>query len=299
MFRGIYNMVSRLRDDLLIETNPNPLSTMSAHYTRSLAKAETKRTSRVKIWDVLQTYSHGKKVIHHLGGRNVDIPFEKLFGGVQKKTSFVRYEAGFDITPKKYVPAMWNDDFLNDRKNTYGWFVAGDFWENFTDYTIAINDATHHFWLDFCGMPTPELVDEMVAGFDNNDFDGEVFATFFLNPRVRKDVEKMVKKYGKGLEDRAKATCEYLNEKFELTEWEVFDTYINGRSPMAVFRMKRNNMTTKTKKKPVVGKRHSAEQYAVECKRFSNKQLTILWKKSTMQIAGYAAQAKRKGLIAA
>lgn len=273
---------------------------MSDKYTIQTAAAETKHSSRIKIAEVIKSYKHGKKLIHHLGGRNDETHFENLFG-LKKKTSFVRYEYGTDApTPKKYTQTTWNRNRLNDKKDSeFGWFANDNFWDVFTDFAEAINDVTHHYWLDFCGMPTPETLSEIENYFDNDDDEtrGEVFLTFFLNPRGRLDVANMVNKYGAGLEDKAKSLCEYLNERFQNTKWEVFDTYNNKNSPMGVFRMKNDHMITKTEKP--TAKKHSAEQYAIECKRFSNKQLAVLWRKSTMQIAGYAAQAKRKGLLTA
>jgi len=62
MFGGTCSMGSRLRDDLLIETNPNPLSTMSVHYTKSTADALSKRESRYRVAQSIKK-SKGEKVI--------------------------------------------------------------------------------------------------------------------------------------------------------------------------------------------------------------------------------------------
>ena len=276
---------------------------MSVHYTNATAKADSKITSRIKIAEVLKCYT-GKNAIHHLGGRIVETPFEDLFGA-SKDVTFYRYEHGNDAqVPNNYVDLLTFENKADDLK--YGYFINGDFWK-WMPLTDACQKAgtTRHYWVDLCGMPQPNILANLKAYFDKDTIKGEVFVTFFMNPRMRKDIQEIMNKKGIDLISKSESLCEHLNEMFQVRKWEVFDMYINDHSPMAVFRMKNESgfMST-TQQQPVVKqkketKKHSAEQYAVECKRFSNKQLAILWKKSTMQIAGYAAQAKRKGLLTA
>ena len=102
---------------------------------------------------------------------------------------------------------------------------------------------------------------------------------------------KIIDTNGRFLTNRAKALkayCEKLFLEHKNIKCEIFDNYVNGVSPMCVIKFSR---TEKIQNKKTI------EEYVEASKRFSNKQLAVLWKMPIMKIAGLAAAAKRKKII--
>lgn len=286
---------------------------MSNNYTDACATNPEKRNSRRRIAQSIKNSNRGFKVIHYLGGKNENTPFENNFQ--KKRTTFIRYEMKRNVpVPKNYLSEKEFDAFkshqgllkffkenfpkkakqfeslIEDCQNTNGCFVNQNVFSKCWKYLNEFGDKPHYFWLDFCGAPTPKLLNKIKEVVTTSSVE-ETFVTFYMNPRGKKSVEKITEKYGRTLHNRAISLCDYFNSLFkEIPEikCEVFDTYCNGVSPMCVIKIsrKKKNVTKKTIK-----------EYAKASKRFSNKQLAVLWKMPIMKIAGLAAAAKRKKLI--
>lgn len=286
---------------------------MSNNYTDICAANPEKRNSRNRIAQSIKNSNRGFKVIHYLGGKNDNTPFENKFQ--KKRTTFIRYEMKRNApVPKNYFSEHDFDAFKNHRnvikilkdkfpkqskaldsvieefEKMNGCFVNQNVFSKCWKFLNEFGDKPHYFWLDFCGAPTPQLLNKIKEVVTTSSVE-ETFVTFYMNPRGKKSVEKITEKYGRFLHNRAISLCEYFNSLFKDTpeiKCEIFDTYINGISPMCVIKIyrKKKNVTKKT-----------IEEYAKASKRFSNKQLAILWKMPIMKIAGLAAAAKRKKLI--
>jgi hypothetical protein len=286
---------------------------MSNNYTDICATNPEKRNSRYRIAQSIKNSNRGFKVIHYLGGKNETTPFENKFQ--KKRTTFIRYEMKRNApVPKNYLSEKDFDAFKNHEgllkifkerfpqkvkpleslieefQNMNGCFVNQNVFSKCWKYLNEFGDQPHYFWLDFCGAPTPQLLKKIKEVVTTSSVE-ETFVTFYMNPRGKKSVEKITEKYGRFLHNRAVSLCEYFNSLFKDTpeiKCEIFDTYVNGISPMCVIKIsrKKKNVTKKTIK-----------EYAKASKRFSNKQLAVLWKMPIMKIAGLAAAAKRKKLI--
>ena len=288
MFGGTCTMSGRLRDDLLIETNQNPLSTMSVHYTKSTADALSKRESRYRVAHSIKK-SKGEKVIHYLGGVNPETTFEDYFS--KDETTFFRYEKNECPVPNNYaklrdIPAGTN---IEDK---FGFFFNSDFF-NVSDFTMRIGKDMKHFaWLDFCGMPTESLVNniqEYVTKHQNRI--EEIYLTFFINSRGVEYVDGLLNKYGKGNENKAQSLCDSLNDKFSLPyTFSVLDAYVNGNSPMAVIKMKKNKMK-KTKTKPAVNRAviNSTNYQIMRDHGFENMEISTMWQVPTQAVAAFQA----------
>lgn len=278
-------------------------------YTKAVASHPTKKESRKKIATDIKR-NKTKKVIHYLGGVHPSTPFENKFSN--KANYFIRYEKNPCPTPKNYcrLTETQAGEIIHTERNekTKGLFLNGDFffWFDITGKTTL----PQYLWLDFCGMPTPELLFELyTAVFNGKNVESikDVYVTFFLNPRNRTDVAEYLTKYGYGIEDKAKSLVEHIKNIYTTDEspfnfsCEIFDTYYNDRAPMCVLKfknlMKTKTKTTKTMKAPKNKTKKTMQDYVNLSKRFTNKQIAIFWRMGTMQIAGYEASAKRCGLI--
>jgi hypothetical protein len=216
---------------------------MSTLYTAEVANAATKMASRTKIaLDIRK--SKESKVIHYLGGRDTNTPFENHFS--IKRNTFVRYERDECDTPYNYSPAEWKGNNLIERKEgEFGYFVNSNFFEEGFEFMTEFQEENQYFWLDFCGMPREELVESLYYTFfyDQDEYGSNIksiYCTFFINARGIKYVSNHLTRYGSSMQDRAQSLCDSLIEEFELDKTrykcEVFDSYINGNSPMAVLK---------------------------------------------------------------
>ena len=218
---------------------------MSKRFTPAVANAATKMESRTKIaLDIRK--SKESKVIHYLGGRDTNTPFENHFS--IKRNTFVRYERDECDTPYNYSPAEWKGNKLIKRKEgEFGHFVNSNFFEEGFEFMKVYQEENQYFWLDFCQMPKEEEVESLYYTFfyDQDEYGKNIksiYCTFFMNSRGIKYVSNHLTRYGSSLKDRAKSLCESLTEEFELDKTrykcEVFDYYINDAngSPMAVLK---------------------------------------------------------------
>lgn len=290
---------------------PTPTTTMN-HYTDSRAKNRLKKNSRSKIAFHIKNDKKAK-VIHHLGGKNPHTPFEKYFklGG---RTTFIRYEFKENtpipnnyIEQKEFVEkdkiqsvleivesrglkwqATCMRKLLKEYDDKYGCFVNGNIFSNYMKYVEKFEHDPHYFWLDFCCAPTPSVLKETKQIVDLKQAK-MVFCTFYMNHRGKNSVKKIIGGDKTPLDTRVKNLNDHFKKMLgnEFT-CSVFDTYINGIAPMCVLKIERKGKI-QTKK--------TIEDYAKASKRFSNKQLAILWKMPIMKIAGLAAAAKRYKLI--
>ena len=280
MFGGTCTMSGRLRDDLLIETNPNPLSTMSVHYTKSTADALSKRESRYRVAQSIKK-SKGEKVIHYLGGVNPETTFEDYFS--KDETTFFRYEKNECPVPNGYNI---------DADLSFGFFFNVDFFTMAPLSMRLAEDKKHYAWLDFCGMPTESLVNNIQewATKHQNSIE-EIYLTFFINSRGVEYVDGLLNKYGKGNENKAQSLCDSLNDKFSLPyTFSVLDAYVNGNSPMAVIKMKKNKMK-KTKTKPAVNRAviNSTNYQIMRDHGFDNMEISTMWQVPTQAVAAFQA----------
>ena len=216
---------------------------MSFLYTAEVAQAETKRESRIKIARSIRATGKHSKVIHYLGGRSSETPFEDQFS--MARNTFVRYEKDWCETPKHYIDAQWVDEdgLVEKMPWLFGYFINGDFFEEVWGFVNIFDTQKHYFWLDFCGMPTEDLLESINNTFFNSEFGienfEELYLTFYINPRGVKFVSDILNKYGTNMEQRAQSLCDSLKGIFNLDNRSisVFDTYVNGNSPMAVIKI--------------------------------------------------------------
>lgn len=285
-------------------------------YTDTKAKNIRKKDSRSKIAKDIKNTGKCQKVIHYLGGQNPSTPFENFFSN-GRYTTFIRYEfkentqlpdnyldeasfkncQGIDTLIDCWDGKEGKEILLNELKNLkkeinskYGCFVNGNIFNHYEKYVNMFSKLPHYFWLDFCEAPKPQLLQKIME-IVNAPYSKEVYVTFYMNHRGKDSVKGIINYYGKSLKNRAKSLksyCEAMMPEKTNVICEVFDTYNNDKAPMAVLKFK--------KKEKVVLKK-SIQDYVEASKRFSNKQLVVLWKMPTMKIAGLAAAAKRKKLV--
>jgi hypothetical protein len=269
-------------------------TTMSKAYTADKASHITKRQSRAMVANDLKKEIKEGSVIHYLGGTSTQTPFENKFKG---KQTFVRYEMMRAITPNGYNQVRFDQtgDAILPEKGENGYFVNDNFFDSFFAVNQKIKGNELHLWLDFCGMPKSDLLDPIYYSFlheDSVDFK-TLYITFFLNPRNCKEVKNLYNGV-KGSKDRANIIIKKLQSMAgdDNFSFEVFDIYNNGKSPMAVLKIERREKINDMSQKA------SVENYVNLHKRgFSNKQIAIFWRAGIMQVAGYAASAKRMKMI--
>lgn len=287
------------RSTNLNQPKPRKTNQMSkVYFENDRALSVTKSQSRKKVARSMQASITGENIlVHYLGGTSTQTPFEDEF---TKGTPFVRYEKMRSITPSGYSRVYFDKNIGNhyviDNRKKY--FVNGNFWDSVFDMNRILKNREYHYWLDFCGTPKQELLDCLYDTFmvDGGEPFKTLYITFFMNPRNAKDVKQFIGKE-KTLEERADSFLNKLKVKWE---WEtqtdktieIFDTYYNGHSPMCILKIERrekeNDMT----------KTASIENYVrLHQRGFSNKQIAIFWRAGIMQVAGFAAQAKRKKMI--
>ncbi len=224
-------------------TKPKPQPTMSKLYTAEVAKDPSKMESRTKIANSINSDSC-PKVIHYLGGQSRETPFENHFD--KTRNTFFRYERDETDIPKHYIQAEWFGEKLWPRmKQHFGYFINSDFFEAYFDIRPLAKKLKNYFWLDFCGMPTEELLDCIYYSFLDKENDSpevqDIYLTFYLNGRGIKFVSNLLNRYGKSIQDRAQSLCDSIKEKFdnENFSYSVFDAYQNGISPMGVIKISR------------------------------------------------------------
>jgi hypothetical protein len=173
--------------------------------------------------------------------------------------------------------------------------VNDDFFNSFFDIHSKVKGNETHLWLDFCGMPTSSLLECLYHSFLSEDAVEfkSLYLTFFMNPRSCKDLKNMFTNGEKTLDDRANTILSKLKDmtKGEF-DFSVFDTYMNGKSPMAVLKIERREQIED------MTKTASVQNYVnLHRKGFTNKQIAIFWRAGIMQVAGFAASAKRQKMI--
>jgi hypothetical protein len=271
-------------------------TTMSIHYTKAVASFATKRLSRKKVAIAMKASITDRSVIHYLGGTSTQTPFENNF---KKDTTFVRYERMKSLIPSGYKQVAFSKkgNAILPKNVDRGYFCNGDFFDCYFGVAEKLKAEQEHFWLDFCGMPKSELLESIYHMFIDKAPDNfkSLYLTFFLNPRNCKDVKESLFTNG---EKTTEAKTQTLLNKFKAMigdrdiDCEVFDSYMNGSSPMCVIKLERRNKETD------MAKTASIENYVrLHSRGFSNKQIAVFWKAGIMQVAGYAACAKRKNLI--
>jgi hypothetical protein len=301
----------------LTPINRNTTTKMSKQYTDNTAEHPAKVRSRIKIYQEMKKNFEptGSKVIHHLGGIPPRTPFECLFltdrvaGEIPNEVKFVRYEKLPCSIPFGYKKLAFDyegtPNFKKFDGSSVGFFCGKNFFEYYFEIESHITKRyENHFWLDFCGMPKHSDMECLYWTFlDRCDNFRSLFVTFYVNPRSCAEAKEIFRNCGKSMLDKGNALCNYLKTKFPYKgnfECEVFDTYINDISPMVVIKI-----TPKTKQQPTtteeeindMAKTASMENYVKLSTRFTNKQIAVFWKTGIMQVAGYAAAAKRKGML--
>ena len=267
---------------------------MSKQYTADLASFVTKRDSRKKIATSMKNGMKNNSIIHYLGGTSTQTPFENEFEGTD--TTFVRYERMKALVPSGYEKVEFNQKGVNIPASKK-LFVNEDFFESFFDIYGKVQGNENHLWLDFCGLPTESLMDCINYTFFHKDSDikfKSIYFTFFLNPRNCKDAKELFSNGEKNIQDRANTLLEKIKSMTDRDDlsFEVFDTYMNFKSPMAVLKIERRENIED------MSKTASVDNYVNLHKRgFTNKQIAVFWKAGIMQVAGYAASAKRQKLI--
>ena len=284
-------------------TTINKPTITTTMYTPDNEKNISKAHSRFKVARSIKADGNHNKVIHYLGGVSIETDFEQYFS--KQNTTFVRYERTPCDLPKDYChawnfvlsPANSRHTFhmeLNQKNpDQYGYFANADFFtesQKFMQLPQIIAEK-NYFWMDFCGMPSDSLigqVNDFVKSY--NDFAEEIYLTFYMNPRGKEDVEQAVNQYGSSIKERAKSVCDTLKKKIsvDIYSFSVLDVYVNGRSPMAVIKMKKKMKKTKNKisKNPIC----NSENYALmRDKGFTNLEIQTMWGVPQMAVAAYQA----------
>jgi len=270
---------------------------MSKHYTKDVASFASKKISRKKVATAIQDSMIDNSTIHYLGGTSTLTPFENTFRG--KNVTFVRYEKLKSLLPCGYNQVSFSNrgEAILPSKGDKGYFCNGEFFECFFPLQEKLQPKQAHYWLDFCGMPQSHLLEAIYYTFffEVEDNFKSLYLTFFLNPRNCEDVKTNLFKNGEKTTEQKAETL--LNRFKEMTDGkgmdcEIFEIYNNGKAPMCVLKIERrkeiDNMT----------KTASLENYVrLHRKGFSNKQIAVFWRAGTMQVAGFAASAKRKKMI--
>lgn len=271
---------------------------MSKHYTNIVANYYTKRQSRENVANGIKQTMRNNSVIHYLGGTSTQTPFENKFKN--KDVIFVRYERMKAIIPNGYSQVSFNHkgDAILPRKIDKGYFCNGDFFDCFFPMNEKVQGDESHFWLDFCGMPKSDLLESIYYTFfseDSNVNFKSIYLTFFLNPRSCKDVkENLFVNNEKTTEEKSQTLLNKFKSMVEGKDIDckIFENYMNGISPMCVLKIERRANIED------MAKTASIKNYVNLHKRgFTNKQIAIFWRAGIMQVAGYAATAKRKGMI--
>ena len=269
---------------------------MSKRYTHALACATSKQSSREKIaCDILSAGSH-EKIIPYLGGASDKTPFEDLLRGQMKRNTVLRFEkmrhAEMPISYAEATGGIIQRDRIPSLE--YGHYIRGDFFKYIGDILDQdLPKLPTHFWLDFCGMPTTKLIQkiyEEVFERISENIGWSCYLTFNVGPRLCKELKQIFKGEKLTTAQKAKRVCKWLSEdNCDNIRGEVFDLYRNGISEMIV--LKFTNTDTAKAKKTV------SDYLSLANRGFSNKQIAAMWQIGIMQVAGFAAQAKRKGMI--
>lgn len=292
------------------DTNQKPTTTMSYIYNESgAANAQTKCSSRAKIAFDIQKNTPFKgnatlqRVTHYLGGTSHRSPFEAFFN--KGRSFFVRYEKlKCQSIPMGYCEAIWNENGLVPKqKNQHGYFINADFFHNCDSMLNAFPNHAHDMWLDFCGMPTDDLLFCLDKKVFNNIHSNKirfVYLTFYMNPRGIESVRTKLDRYGKTLGERAKSLCEYMQEKYLTSagfSCEVFDTYMNDVSPMAVLKLENQNQNQNQVKKITTTKDKSknATNFATLRRYYTETEIQNMWGVPPMAIAAYKAWNTMRG----
>lgn len=270
-------------------------------FTKSKENNVSKHHSRYRVARSINSDGNHQKIVHYLGGVSEENHFESFFS--TENTTFIRYERESCNLPKRYCPA-WKMTLspsserytfhveLNQKSpDQYGYFVNEDFFTESQKFMQLpeIVSKKNYFWLDFCGMPSDNLigqVNDFVKSY--NQFAEEIYLTFFMNPRSMQDVKQNMG-FCNSLEDKAKSLCATLKEKICVDySIKVLDVYVNGKDPMAVIKMKKKIKMKKTKqqKHPIC----NSENYAImRSKGFSNQEIETMWRVPHMAVAAYQA----------
>jgi hypothetical protein len=292
-----YTSSQRLINHQSQSTKPKPkTTTMSKLYTKNLASFVSKRISRVKVANGIKETMKEGSVIHYLGGTSTQTPFENKFKN--KGATFVRYERMKSIVPNGYQQVTFDNKgnaHIPD-KGEKGYFVNDDFFNSFFEINSKVTGNETHLWLDFCGMPKTDLLEMLYYTFLHEDAVNfkSLYLTFFLKVRNCEDVKKNLFCNGeKTIEEKSNTLLnKFKSMAGENVDCEIFDNYMNGKSPMVVLKLERRDEIED------MAKTASVENYVKLHKRgFSNKQIAIFWKAGLMQVAGFAANAKRKKMV--
>jgi hypothetical protein len=159
-------------------------------YTRELLENPKKQLSRILVADnikkVMREHPGAIHYIHHFGGIYPDPHLELQFLNEDDPTIdslptnfvFLRYEITTVDDLKQPVPVAQNYKRLNpettspkflrghienfvrkDRpRSKFGFFIPNDVFETAPKLIRNLPVGVHHFWLDFCGSFTPNLV---------------------------------------------------------------------------------------------------------------------------------------------
>lgn len=266
----------------------------------------SKQHSRFKVAHSIKEDGNHDKVIHYLGGVSTETDFENFFS--KQNTTFVRYERDHCYLPKNYChawrfvmsPADARYTFhmeLNEKTpEQYGYFSNKDFFTEVQKFMQLpqIIAQKNYFWLDFCSTPKEDLLNQLNDFLKSySQYAEEIYFTFFLNVRNGKEfIYNAINRYDKTIQGRAKSVCDTLKEKLSIDNYSVsiLDTYVNGRSPMAVIKMKKKNKMKKTKTKNSKHPIFNSENYALmRSKGFTNLEIQTMWGVPQMAVAAYQA----------
>lgn len=263
---------------------------MSNDFSDERVNAVSKQSSRKKIAiDINRERGFKRIVIHYLGGERANTFFENEFRSRMKSTLFFRYERKRSAKcPFSYM--TYRDIQYAKSTGHFGTFINGNFFSEFDWAFNLTKNLPQYLWLDFCGAPTHSLINQLRSiVFPIVESKNSVcYITFWMNVRNCSNSKRIF-----GSEKNIDKCANLLKQYFQYhicgdISCEVFHTYMNGPSKMAV--LKFQNMKNKTKK--------TVQDYVALAKQgYSNKQIAVDWRMGLMQVAGFNASAKRQGLI--
>jgi hypothetical protein len=256
---------------------------MSKKYTDRTASAISKKESRFRVARSIRATGDHHKMVHYLGGVSTETPFENFFN--MDNHTFIRYEIDECPTPENYT------DTFDKKPNQFGYFIKGNFFDYVDGVVSRFSSEKHYFWLDFCNMPTEELLCDINRFMcDNEQHIEEIYLTFFCNHRGKEYVTEVLSKYDSSLEGRAKSICATMKEKFSIDKYtfSVLDVYVNGNSPMAVIKLKKKMKTPKqnTTNRLIC---NSVNYAKMRDKGFNNNEIEAMWRMPKQAIAAFQA----------
>lgn len=239
-------------------------------------------------------------VITHLGGIYPNYGLELECDSILPEMAhYNRFEENPNVEwPKLYLDGASRFNRFEEHLDGDSFYNA--IWKNEDDILSVV-------WLDFCATPTNGRLNLAKEIYDiEGGYCDTMFLTFFTNGRSMGEYNHAFEYTGRGSnEANALGILELLKREFR-GKVELVMSYVNEHSPMSVYRvMNLKSTRSHTAKMKVYSNRNGTghlkftpETYATwHNDGHANQDIGNYYGLSKMQIAGYAARAKMRGLV--